>query len=377
MGNALPVMPNVEQEAEINKHEHPFTPVNIVAPEPTEPSRRDWLRTAVSFMYAANRAICFILSAIVSFIFYSSLAGSNAFFFWFNGLVGVAFDVKRLQLWEDGKRIMASFFIAFAIFAFAGSSLMETNRASVRTQDAETISTLKANIESENDAIATQKKRIADTSNEVAPVKENQILSEHIALRDKYQAQLDAYKAQSSSDESISSFQIIADALRISDVSVLIWVFFILRATLLEISVLYSSKKKTPATIGQNKKHRIKNETVASVKPEVKYKRYVPSVNEAMGVEVHKWNDDWIKSASDQNRGGTLDRMNSLKGYISSLESAVKEELYVKEGVEGTSEPDQGNDDGVRRHGARNVFLWLRDKKRGVKIEPGAETEVR
>jgi len=292
-----------------------------------------------SLFYGSNRLIAFIMSAMMSFLFYSSLAGSNLFFYWFNGISGVVFDVKRVQLWDDGKRLMASIFIIISMIAFVGSSVSETLKASYKETNKSYVLSLKDNIKKQEDLILMQEKRIRDTPDKLVPQKETDILKDYISFRDYYQKELLKYESENVSDESMTQFQIIADKTGV-DVRIIIWVFFIIRATLLEVSVLYDSKKK-------------KNE-------EYSYRELKINNDNTLKNDLHAWIDKWRNKSIADNRSDTVGRLNMLTDYIGKLEDISKEALYVRE----DNKHDGSGENGIQKMGKRALLLWSRFKER-------------
>jgi len=263
-----------------------------------------------ALFYGSNRSIAFIMSAMMSFLFYSSLAGSSIFFFWFNGIFGIVADVKRVQLWDDGKKWLASMFIVLSIVAFVGSSVSETLKASYRKTNETYVGSLKDNIETQSKIISMQEQRIRDTPDNMAPEKETRMLNDAIASRDLYQKELLKYETENVADESMTQFQIIADKLEI-DVIIVIWVFFIIRAVLLEISVLYDSGKKK--------------------EDEYLYSEKSIEIDEEKKNSIFEWIKRWKEKAMTDNKTEVIGRLNSLTEYIEKLEDFSKGALYVRE----------------------------------------------
>jgi hypothetical protein len=312
-----------------------------------------------SLGFAINRLACFILMAMMSFIFYSTLAGSNVFFYWFNGIVGVAFDVKMIQLWDDGKRWWAALFIAFAVFAFAGSSIMETSRASIRVDDGFTKTYLENKITEYDSLIAQQKKRIADTPDTMAPVRESEILDGFVTTQQGFVKELQKYSKESMSDSSLVSFSLLAGIIGMkNNETMLVWIFFIFRAVLLQVSVLYSSPRK----MGQQEP----SPPIAK-ESEKSAPKMVIRFNAILAESIHQWIKAWRENAQKEKKIAALDRLNTLENYIHDLESVVKEEIDAR------SEPapitHAGDTTGIRSDEVRGILPRKRVAESGRRIK--------
>lgn len=267
------------------------------------------------FAYSANRLASFVLSAMMSFIFYASLAGSNQFFFWFNGIAGVVFDIKKVEMWDSGKKVIASFFIAFSVIAFAGSSLMETERNSIRKIDAEYVSQQESDIKTLESGIIEQQERVRNTPSGygTAAEKEAGILERMRTEKDRKTDELQKYKQENVSDESMSSFEVISSVLHV-DVVFITWFFFIFRGILLEVSVL--------ATSSTNKKILepiIKEKIVEKyVKPPI----FVPPDGDTE--EINSFLESWERQAQKDKKVNALKTIETLKRYHKSFDDYVK-----------------------------------------------------
>lgn len=292
-----------------------------------------------AFLYGSNKTIAFVMSCIMSFLFYSSLAGSNLFFFWFNGIFGIVADVKRVQLWDDGKRMLASMFIALSVIAFVGSSVSETLKASYRETNSKYVKSLEDNIAKQSSIIEIQEKRIKDTPDNMAPEKETRMLNEALMNRDLYQKELLKYETENVADESMTQFQIIADKTGV-DVRIIIWVFFIIRAILLEVSVLYDSKKKTLVK-----------------QPSYTEKKF--EIDEEKRTTIFDWIKRWKEKATADNKSDVIGRLNSLTEYVEKLEDFSKGEMYVRE----DPEHDSSSKESILWMEKRKLFPWIRNKE--------------
>lgn len=114
------------------------------------------------FLYSLNRVVLIIISAIMSFIFYYRAGGSNFFFQLLFGITAVGFDLKRIELWDNGKKFLASVFIAVSIIAFAGNSIAEISQY-VSTESKAYDDTIASITESLKVATENQVKRIENT----------------------------------------------------------------------------------------------------------------------------------------------------------------------------------------------------------------------
>lgn len=286
----------------------------------------NWKDKAFSLLYGSNRFFCFCLSAAMSFIFYSSLAGSNLFFFWFNGIAGVVFDVKKIEAWDSGTKggkFIACFFILFSIFAFAGSSLMETERNSVRTADIEYTTSLTGDITKLNSDIASQAVRVSNTPSGygTAAEKEAGILKSMREDRDRKVELLRKYTEDHKSDESMSSFQAISDITKIN-VLFITWFFFIFRGVLLEIAVLYTGKKR-PIIEKEVIKEVVKEVPVEVIKEvPVKAERFTPNDEDKKALEG--WLSAWEQQAIVGKKVNALSVIDTLRRYMKSFEDYSK-----------------------------------------------------
>lgn len=269
--------------------------------------------------YSMNRFASFVLSAMMSFIFYSSLAGSNQFFFWFNGIAGVIFDIKKIELWDSGRKILASFFIAFSVVAFAGSSLMETERNSVKEADNSYIAQEEKDIKDLETRMADQWERVKNTSSNygTAAQKESDIYNQLSATRDSKIEKLKEYKAANKSDASMSSFELIASALHVS-VLYITWFFFIFRGVLLEVSVLATSKKKEKEVV----------EIERPVEKIITKTEYVKPPkfegNEADRSAIEDLLDKWRVKAVAEKKINSMNAIDTIERYIKSFDDYVK-----------------------------------------------------
>jgi hypothetical protein len=268
----------------------------------------------MKYLYKANRVLCFILSAMMSFIFYSSLAGSSTFFFWFNGIIAVCFDLMRVELWDSGKKsckALAVFFIAVSIIAFAGSSLAETRKASIRESDNTYISILESDILMLDEQIRLQGERVANTSADygTAAQKENQIYQELLDKKTDKAKELLEYKKENKSEESVSSFDIYANLMGIETSTLMLW-FFLMRAVLLEIAILYNVEpKKKEVNEGMTQKE------LDNVIEQIEKEPVMEMETERILEKIDAWEKNAVQKHQDENASVLKDVKKLVNDY--------------------------------------------------------------
>ena len=278
------------------------------------------------FLYSLNRVVLIIISAIMSFIFYYRAGGSSFFFQLLFGITAVGFDLKRIELWDNGKRFLASIFIAVSIIAFAGNSIAEISQYVSTESKAydETISSITENLKV---ATENQVKRIENTERNYGTAGQKE--TESLMLMVEKQIEIAEQLKESESvrnDERVDVFAIASQYLGIS-LRQFLFFFFIIRAVLMEIGILASGEKKRKVTepIAESVveqevtgEQEITEEYVEAEKPDVQK-------NMAMGI-LDRWKEESIKSSKP-----SLEyKVDMLKQELEELYNFSEKELFVK-----------------------------------------------
>lgn len=275
------------------------------------------------FLYSLNRVVLIIISAIMSFIFYYRAGGSNFFFQLLFGITAVGFDLKRIELWDNGKKFLASVFIAVSIIAFAGNSIAEISQY-VSTESKAYDDTIASITESLKVATENQVKRIENTERNygTAGQKETQSLMLMVEKQIEIAEQLKENESVRN-DERVDVFAIASQYLGIS-LRQFLFFFFIIRAVLMEIGILASGEKKrkkepiAESVIEQDVTEEQREEFVEAEKPEVQK-------NMAMGI-LDRWKEESIKSSKP-----SLEyKVDMLKQELEELYNFSEKELFVK-----------------------------------------------
>ena len=272
------------------------------------------------FLYSLNRVVLIIISAIMSFIFYYRAGGSSFFFQLLFGITAVGFDLKRIELWDNGKKFLASIFIAVSIIAFAGNSIAEISQyVSIESKAYdETISSI---TESLKIATENQVKRIENTERNygTAGQKETESLMLMVEKQIEIAEQLKENES-TRNDERVDVFAIASQYLGIS-LRQFLFFFFIIRAVLMEIGILASGEKKRKVTepVAESVvEQEVTDEYVEAEKPEVQK-------NMAMGI-LDRWKEESIKSSKP-----SLEyKVDMLKQELEELYNFSEKELFVK-----------------------------------------------
>lgn len=275
------------------------------------------------FLYSLNRVVLIIISAIMSFIFYYRAGGSNFFFQLLFGITAVGFDLKRIELWDNGKKFLASVFIAVSIIAFAGNSIAEISQY-VSTESKAYDDTIASITESLKVATENQVKRIENTERNYGTAGQKE--TESLMLMVEKQIEIAEQLKENESvrnDERVDVFAIASQYLGIS-LRQFLFFFFIIRAVLMEIGILASGEKKrkkepvAESVIEQETTEEQREEFVEAEKPEVQK-------NMAMGI-LDRWKEESIKSSKP-----SLEyKVDMLKQELEELYNFSEKELFVK-----------------------------------------------
>lgn len=275
------------------------------------------------FLYSLNRVVLIIISAIMSFIFYYRAGGSNFFFQLLFGITAVGFDLKRIELWDNGKKFLASVFIAVSIIAFAGNSIAEISQY-VSTESKAYDDTIASITESLKVATENQVKRIENTERNYGTAGQKE--TESLMLMVEKQIEIAEQLKENESvrnDERVDVFAIASQYLGIS-LRQFLFFFFIIRAVLMEIGILASGEKKrkkepiAESVIEQETTDEQIEEFVEAEKPEVQK-------NMAMGI-LDRWKEESIKSSKP-----SLEyKVDMLKQELEELYNFSEKELFEK-----------------------------------------------
>lgn len=275
------------------------------------------------FLYSLNRVVLIIISAIMSFIFYYRAGGSNFFFQLLFGITAVGFDLKRIELWDNGKKFLASVFIAVSIIAFAGNSIAEISQY-VSTESKAYDDTIASITESLKVATENQVKRIENTERNYGTAGQKE--TESLMLMVEKQIEIAEQLKENESvrnDERVDVFAIASQYLGIS-LRQFLFFFFIIRAVLMEIGILASGEKKrkretvAESIVEQDITEEQREEFVEAEKPEVQK-------NMAMGI-LDRWKEESIKSSKP-----SLEyKVDMLKQELEELYNFSEKELFVK-----------------------------------------------
>lgn len=275
------------------------------------------------FLYSLNRVVLIIISAIMSFIFYYRAGGSNFFFQLLFGITAVGFDLKRIELWDNGKKFLASVFIAVSIIAFAGNSIAEISQY-VSTESKAYDDTIASITESLKVATENQVKRIENTERNYGTAGQKE--TESLMLMVEKQIEIAEQLKENESvrnDERVDVFAIASQYLGIS-LRQFLFFFFIIRAVLMEIGILASGEKKrkkepiAESVIEQETTDEQREEFVEAEKPEVQK-------NMAMGI-LDRWKEESIKSSKP-----SLEyKVDMLKQELEELYNFSEKELFEK-----------------------------------------------
>jgi hypothetical protein len=275
------------------------------------------------FLYSLNRVVLIIISAIMSFIFYYRAGGSSFFFQLLFGITAVGFDLKRIELWDNGKKFLASVFIAVSIIAFAGNSIAEISQY-VSTESKAYDDTIASITESLKVATENQVKRIENTERNYGTAGQKE--TESLMLMVEKQIEIAEQLKENESvrnDERVDVFAIASQYLGIS-LRQFLFFFFIIRAVLMEIGILASGEKKrkkepiAESVIEQETTEEQREEFVEAEKPEVQK-------NMAMGI-LDRWKEESIKSSKP-----SLEyKVDMLKQELEELYNFSEKELFEK-----------------------------------------------
>ena len=276
------------------------------------------------FLYSLNRVVLIIISAIMSFIFYYRAGGSNFFFQLLFGITAVGFDLKRIELWDNGKKFLASVFIAVSIIAFAGNSIAEISQY-VSTESKAYDDTIASITESLKVATENQVKRIENTERNYGTAGQKE--TESLMLMVEKQIEIAEQLKENESvrnDERVDVFAIASQYLGIS-LRQFLFFFFIIRAVLMEIGILASGEKKrkviepvAESIVEQEVTEDQRDEFVEAEKPEVQK-------NMAMGI-LDRWKEESIKSSKP-----SLEyKVDMLKQELEELYNFSEKELFEK-----------------------------------------------
>ena len=275
------------------------------------------------FLYSLNRVVLIIISAIMRFIFYYRAGGSNFFFQLLFGITAVGFDLKRIELWDNGKKFLASVFIAVSIIAFAGNSIAEISQY-VSTESKAYDDTIASITESLKVATENQVKRIENTERNYGTAGQKE--TESLMLMVEKQIEIAEQLKENESvrnDERVDVFAIASQYLGIS-LRQFLFFFFIIRAVLMEIGILASGEKKrkkepvAESVIEQETTEEQREEFVEAEKPEVQK-------NMAMGI-LDRWKEESIKSSKP-----SLEyKVDMLKQELEELYNFSEKELFEK-----------------------------------------------
>ena len=275
------------------------------------------------FLYSLNRVVLIIISAIMSFIFYYRAGGSNFFFQLLFGITAVGFDLKRIELWDNGKKFLASVFIAVSIIAFAGNSIAEISQY-VSTESKAYDDTIASITESLKVATENQVKRIENTERNYGTAGQKE--TESLMLMVEKQIEIAEQLKENESvrnDDRVDVFAIASQYLGIS-LRQFLFFFFIIRAVLMEIGILASGEKKrkkepvAESVVEQETTEEQREEFVEAEKPEVQK-------NMAMGI-LDRWKEESIKSSKP-----SLEyKVDMLKQELEELYNFSEKELFVK-----------------------------------------------
>lgn len=275
------------------------------------------------FLYSLNRVVLIIISAIMSFIFYYRAGGSNFFFQLLFGITAVGFDLKRIELWDNGKKFLASVFIAVSIIAFAGNSIAEISQY-VSTESKAYDDTIASITESLKVATENQVKRIENTERNYGTAGQKE--TESLMLMVEKQIEIAEQLKENESvrnDERVDVFAIASQYLGIS-LRQFLFFFFIIRAVLMEIGILASGEKKrkkepiAESVIEQETTEEQREEFVEAEKPEVQK-------NMAIGI-LDRWKEESIKSSKP-----SLEyKVDMLKQELEELYNFSEKELFEK-----------------------------------------------
>lgn len=275
------------------------------------------------FLYSFNRVVLIIISAIMSFIFYYRAGGSNFFFQLLFGITAVGFDLKRIELWDNGKKFLASVFIAVSIIAFAGNSIAEISQY-VSTESKAYDDTIASITESLKVATENQVKRIENTERNYGTAGQKETGSLMLMVEKQIEIAEQLKENESvRNDERVDVFAIASQYLGIS-LRQFLFFFFIIRAVLMEIGILASGEKKrkkepiAESVIEQETTEEQIEEFVEAEKPEVQK-------NMAMGI-LDRWKEESIKSSKP-----SLEyKVDMLKQELEELYNFSEKELFEK-----------------------------------------------
>ena len=275
------------------------------------------------FLYSLNRVVLIIISAIMSFIFYYRAGGSNFFFQLLFGITAVGFDLKRIELWDNGKKFLASVFIAVSIIAFAGNSIAEISQY-VSTESKAYDDTIASITESLKVATENQVKRIENTERNYGTAGQKETGSLMLMVEKQIEIAEQLKENESvRNDERVDVFAIASQYLGIS-LRQFLFFFFIIRAVLMEIGILASGEKKrkkepiAESVIEQETTEEQREEFVEAEKPEVQK-------NMAMGI-LDRWKEESIKSSKP-----SLEyKVDMLKQELEELYNFSEKELFEK-----------------------------------------------
>jgi len=280
------------------------------------------------FLYSFNRVVLIIISAIMSFIFYYRAGGSNFFFQLLFGITAVGFDLKRIELWDNGKKFLASVFIAVSIIAFAGNSIAEISQY-VSTESKAYDDTIASITESLKVATENQVKRIENTERNYGTAgKETESLMLMVEKQIEIAEQLKENESVRN-DERVDVFAIASQYLGIS-LRQFLFFFFIIRAVLMEIGILASGEKKrkretVAESIVEQEITEEQGDTEEQIEGYVEAEKPEVQKNMAMGI-LDRWKEESIKSSKP-----SLEyKVDMLKQELEELYNFSEKELFVK-----------------------------------------------
>jgi len=281
------------------------------------------------FLYSLNRVVLIIISAIMSFIFYYRAGGSNFFFQLLFGITAVGFDLKRIELWDNGKKFLASVFIAVFIIAFAGNSIAEISQY-VSTESKAYDDTIASITESLKVATENQVKRIENTERNYGTAGQKE--TESLMLMVEKQIEIAEQLKENESvrnDERVDVFAIASQYLGIS-LRQFLFFFFIIRAVLMEIGILASGEKKRKKepiaeSVIEQETTEEQEDTEEQIEGYVEAEKPEVQKNMAMGI-LDRWKEESIKSSKP-----SLEyKVDMLKQELEELYNFSEKELFEK-----------------------------------------------
>lgn len=296
------------------------------------------MKKYIEAFFSFNRLVLITISAIMSYTFYSELAGSVIFYQVVFGVAAVCLDIKRVELWDAGgkkNKSIALLFVVVSVVGFAGNSIAAVFRDSIKSDNYVT-SEYEKIITDLNEQAEIQTDRVKNTENNygTAAKREADAFQATIDKKVEILQSMQEYKTENKNESTLSFFEVLSKITGISLQTILLF-WYTFRAILLEIAILVTGKRKaqTVDNIQEEPKER-NSEPISPVKDKIEepvieraeYKEAEPpEINEKA---IYGILDRWAESAKESEKPTVGYKVNILREAIEKLLSFTKKDKY-------------------------------------------------